>query len=410
MPSPILKAAYDQLLVESGLEKLQVRQRPELEQTLAEHRIALLSAGCKQDEIDDTLHYLAQATEAPGFEKMICELSAEVEADIRALGCQLETEVYAGEYPTGDLNAQIRACSGGCLVLINTGLMMTIFLILKTMVRAMGFWTAGTEKGESRDYQTVVNELLPILQAYHFGDVRLARRREPVVGFGLRVLSPLVWQTEKFVVAHEYAHLLSGHVGPDGRAALDSAYRPVENISELHQQEYDADLQAVTILMSSADVAKGNDDFKFRIAGPFALLGIHDMITRVGDVLYQKPNGYSFTHPATSSRIEKLREHVRRKYGESALDHADFVGQWLKTYTDFIVTSEQEGKIFEPENCAALYRNIIAARDAATTQTDRVQCETDAVKLRDYWKAWRGEDTLHEVAIKLTTPINGSPD
>ena len=52
-----------------------------------------------------------------------------------------------------------------------------------------------------------------------------------------------------------------------------------------------------------------------------------------------------------------------------------------------------------PEQLIATYRELTARRGAATSAKPRKKLEAEAKRLRDEWKAWQGEDSLHEMAF-----------
>jgi hypothetical protein len=55
---------------------------------------------------------------------------------------------------------------------------------------------------------------------------------------------------------------------------------------------------------------------------------------------------------------------------------------------------------FDAEETVAEYRAAIAMRDAETAGPWKQRYEAIAQQLRDAWKAWRGEDSLHEMAFR----------
>ena len=394
MASPQLEKEYKALLKKHELVILPHAAPDQVD----EYRAALLASGHSEEEVEGLIDTLSG--DQPGFARMLQELAQEVESDIRAHGATLDEEVFTGEFPTGSLNARIMTCEHGCLVLFNTGLMITTFLILKTMARSFVFSTDGQPPQDIPTTQTVVNELLPILHHYHKGDARLAPRIERTVGNQLVILMRLLWATEKFVMAHEYAHLLCGHVGNAVQhEALHTNTGTIEVVSLSHKKELDADVAALALLMETANWSENASDAQIRIAGPFIFFAIHDMLTRVGEALYDKPAGYSSSHPTTALRIETLRTYVFSKYGEELFKYADLFGAWLRNYTNFIISASQEGHIFQPDFYVDMYRRIIEYRNTATNEEDRTRAELDAKRLREIWTAAKGEDSLHEVVF-----------
>ena len=54
---------------------------------------------------------------------------------------------------------------------------------------------------------------------------------------------------------------------------------------------------------------------------------------------------------------------------------------------------------FNPELAVAQYRRVIAQLNAGTAEVVRHELRTTAARLRVEWKAWRGKDSLHEMAF-----------
>lgn len=55
--------------------------------------------------------------------------------------------------------------------------------------------------------------------------------------------------------------------------------------------------------------------------------------------------------------------------------------------------------IFDAVKVVMDYRRVIARRDAATAKPRRTERDTKAKRLRESWKKWQGEDSLHEMAF-----------
>ena len=58
-----------------------------------------------------------------------------------------------------------------------------------------------------------------------------------------------------------------------------------------------------------------------------------------------------------------------------------------------------DGIQFEPEQAVAIYRRVIAQLNAAESEVDKHELRSMAMKMRLEWKAWQGEDGLHEMAF-----------
>jgi len=54
---------------------------------------------------------------------------------------------------------------------------------------------------------------------------------------------------------------------------------------------------------------------------------------------------------------------------------------------------------FDAAKTVAQYRDVVALRDAEIKYPGKAEFETIAQRLRDHWKASRGEDSLHEMTF-----------
>jgi hypothetical protein len=53
----------------------------------------------------------------------------------------------------------------------------------------------------------------------------------------------------------------------------------------------------------------------------------------------------------------------------------------------------------EPEQLVERYRSLIAQLEIATHDAHKDEIQQAAKRLRDRWKEWQGEDSLHEMAF-----------
>jgi hypothetical protein len=54
---------------------------------------------------------------------------------------------------------------------------------------------------------------------------------------------------------------------------------------------------------------------------------------------------------------------------------------------------------FDHERTIIDYRNAIVLRDAQCTALEKAEFEARAQRLRQAWKEWQGDDSLHEMAF-----------
>jgi hypothetical protein len=53
----------------------------------------------------------------------------------------------------------------------------------------------------------------------------------------------------------------------------------------------------------------------------------------------------------------------------------------------------------EPEQIVERYRSLIGQLEIATQDAHRAEVREAAKRLRDRWREWQGEDSLHEMAF-----------
>jgi hypothetical protein len=61
--------------------------------------------------------------------------------------------------------------------------------------------------------------------------------------------------------------------------------------------------------------------------------------------------------------------------------------------------STNDSPAFDAAAAVAEYRRVIKQRDAQTTKRGRATYDATAERLRQAWKEWQGEDSLHEMAF-----------
>jgi hypothetical protein len=58
----------------------------------------------------------------------------------------------------------------------------------------------------------------------------------------------------------------------------------------------------------------------------------------------------------------------------------------------------------EPEQIVERYRTLIAEIENAKSEAQTAELRVSARRLRDRWKEWQGEDSLHEMAFGEPEP------
>jgi hypothetical protein len=236
-------------------------------------------------------------------------------------------DTYVGEFPTGDVNARATRVDGGYLVLVNSGLLVLLKQVAETLVRNGG-------RGEEGREDTIAT-LASVALAYvrysdpMFGPLPLSG------GTSALVVHQLNRALDRFVIAHEYAHLLCGHLDEIERIATPAG--TIDAVRESKEDEKQADLVAHELLLgkdprlvdvpSVEEMARVEDvrelaraaDTSFGMIAPLLFFALTDLIMATYMAVRDLTSNafVSDTHPSTRERIENIGARlleVDRKY------------------------------------------------------------------------------------------------
>jgi len=251
--------------------------------------------------------------------------AARVEETIRALpafAVKFHDEVFVGEFPTGSINCQTVKVDGGFLVLVNSG---TIAMLQQVVTF---LWRGDADHPSSPASLQAADGVAEVLASYvEYGDPFYGPR--PLAGGLLAVASSLMDEAAmEFVVAHEYGHILAGHLNqPDAEPlALETEVGAIEVLRKNRAQEFEADDIGYRLVLGVAAAeefdlavidAGDSDDLdalraavrqKCLIAAPFVHLTIDVILGKFFDAAHLAGNRpvSPDTHPPAVERIERL--------------------------------------------------------------------------------------------------------
>lgn len=253
------------------------------------------------------------------------ETAKEVEATIRALPAfagRFHDDVFVGEFPTGSVNCQTVKVDGGFLVLVNSGTLMMMQQVVTFL------WRGNADDPNSKESLQAAEGVAEVLAAYvQHGDPYYGPK--PLVGGMLGVAASLMTAAaRKFVVAHEYGHILACHLSEPNvePVKLETEVGSLEFLRKSYAQEFEADDIGYRLTLGVA----ANEDFdlavidagysdgldamraglsqKSLIAGPFVALTVDAILRRFYDSRRlaggKVPPGDA--HPPADERIEAL--------------------------------------------------------------------------------------------------------
>lgn len=257
------------------------------------------------------------------------EVKARILHTLEVSGIALPSPVYVDDYPHGRYNAQARAVRSGTLILVNTGLLTLLYQVAGSIGTS---FVKVTSTADGPIYEEITAELTrrrdkardlvakAVVEYIFRGDSRLAGLNPVDPDLRARLGLPFAHAAIDFVVAHEFGHLLAGHLHePPARAPSEGG------IHASHRREYEADEIAALLLMGGQDP---EDDLRKNIAatGPFLFFAIDHLITRVRSEIDDIPAGAIVTgHPRSDERGAALRRLFVEIAGPGVLQMANAV-------------------------------------------------------------------------------------
>jgi hypothetical protein len=406
-----LRAEYEAYLSRHGLKPRRVPSRQEREATYRQvTRIMYEEARARDDPWAEEMliayeknrdRDLAETRNPLTIE--LEKIAEEIEATIHALpefAAKFHDNVFVGEFPTGSVDCQTVKVEGGLLVLVSSGTLMMLQQVVTFLVRE-----GGTGQPDSRASQTAADGVATVIATYlEAGDPVFAPK--PLVGGMQALLSTSLSQAaKKFIIAHEYGHILAGHLDEPGAdpITLETKAGAIDVLRKDHAQEFEADDIGYRLTLGvptyedfdlAAITAAEKSDYpsavhaaaiqKCLIASPFVLLTIEAIIDKFREAARTIADAPSLfdTHPPAKERIERLM--ARRPGGDTP--HSSFIAipftllpsidRILKVIVDHIQ---------KPKPADAIDPQLGPADGPARrTWLDDILCCVEAIRKADY--------------------------
>jgi hypothetical protein len=234
---------------------------------------------------------------------LLSHLFDELRRDFTKLGIASYENVFAGVYPTYTFNAQARQEDDGYLILVDTGCFETIEAAVTIL---LGPWTHSQKTAMFvevvRDYchrrKLPRSEQLQSIPSEKSSGLEIARDLQSA-----EEITPILTNAcEKFVIAHEYGHIIRGHFNGGSLTRLgEHAELPV--ISKDQEQEFEADLWAINTLITQTD----NFDARERLITYTGALMVLGMDLLINDCAKKRQRTTNSSHPPALERMSLLQ-------------------------------------------------------------------------------------------------------
>ena len=133
---------------------------------------------------------------------------------------------------------------------------------------------------------------------------------------------PLVQSCLRFMVAHEYGHLIAGHILPNKTVDKMTPVGQVALGEKSHEQEYEADLLAAQILLAHFGQSPNSGPGHFlaaTVVSPLFFFTLHGVIDRMRSQLGLKPLAISGDHPPSGDRCGRLHRFFTQEFSRAGL-------------------------------------------------------------------------------------------
>lgn len=240
-------------------------------------------------------------------------VDAGIRRTLAASGVDVPAGVHTGGFPHRSPHARARGAGDGMLILLDTGLRPLLDRVAGILVASQ--LTPARDAGGAARYEAAVlqqrQRRAAVDEAFAEAVVAYLSRESGGPAEAPGTLGFLMARSaERFVLGHEYGHLLAGHRHtPPGRDARSS------------RREYEADELAAMLILRGVDPAA---EFRWRalaVAGPFLFLAVEHLVDRVREPAER-------THPPPAERTALLRG-VFEQAGARGLLH--FAEAWVSS-------------------------------------------------------------------------------
>jgi hypothetical protein len=282
----------------------------------------------------------------PPMNVLIAPIAEELERAAGEWSLTLPKAVHIGVFPTGEFNALATPAGDGVLLLINEGLMYFAYQTMETFGLATTVIDAGKEIGRLMSRDEATGQLADVVYSYLRHGLSASARHLPMIG-GLRgsYVNHLATSIHRFVVAHEYGHAYARHLDSAGTVRWSLPSGELEVISKNWEQELEADLVAMRLLIPPSARRIGSDSpgavlrLAMALVGPLAFFQIDALLEGAERACCGGADPVrSTTHPPSAMRSARVREWATQIRADVFLSIADQVCAWLADLEEEVAT------------------------------------------------------------------------
>lgn len=146
----------------------------------------------------------------------------------------------------------------------------------------------------------------------------------------------------KFVVCHEYAHIMRGHLssGIAKNVRVKDEYIEVLANEKDWEKEFEADIYGVTFLLNSLSVAKLTQiEFQSLLSSPIFFLKLDELMNSVDSLIYPNinPSYFFIRHPPSNMRIQMIKNLYSDRFPNYNMDFVNFIENNMSSLNQKVV-------------------------------------------------------------------------
>jgi hypothetical protein len=330
---------------------------------------------------EDFVKSVAQASKS-NTNVLLAEINRRLVRRFSEHGVVADKDVYAGVFPTNTFNAHVVHRGAQPLILVNTG----AFELLEGAVVPFSLLKPDSARQQARVFARFVRQyceqrVLPTADQYE--DFQFDEDRHK---FRVYILTA----AEDFVLAHEYGHLASGHVGHAVADLPFASGRLIQVPARQWDEEYEADRWAVHALLTSATDQTSNEERLIICSGPLLFLCVAALV----EGYHAKLGLQSDTHPPARSRFTEIREALAKAgfnrcahLGAAFRDFCAIVAQELD-----IPWNRDEGVTLVIDEMGRLIDDGLKPSVPILEQRSIPSADAVAETTRHWWQIWKQEN------------------